>query len=107
MRRVRQGVSRACPLEYQVCLLQQVLRRGGVADGRGAAAQVGQRVGLAQGTASRAGQFKGVLVMRLCDVAGAPVGEGLLEWRDGPALIEPCESGWPVSVYAENCRVSS
>ena len=62
----------------------QIIRSGGVADGRGAAAQVGQRVGLAQGTASRAGQFKGLLVMRLCDVAGAPVGEGLLEWRDGP-----------------------
>ena len=85
----------------------QIIRSGGVADGRGAAAQAGQRVGLAQGTADRAGQFKGLLVMRLCDVAGAPVGEGLLEWRDGPAQIEPCESGWPVSVYAENCRVSS
>jgi hypothetical protein len=60
------GVSRAYPLEYQVCLPQQVLRLGGAADGRGAAAQAGQRVGLAQGTANRAGQFKGLLVIRAC-----------------------------------------
>ena len=31
----------------------------------GAAAQTGQRVGLAQGTADRAGQFRGLLVTRL------------------------------------------
>ena len=52
----------AYPLEYQVCLPQQVFRLGGMADGCGAAAQVRQRVSLAQGTANRAGQFKGPLV---------------------------------------------
>jgi hypothetical protein len=36
----------------------QIIRSGGVANGRGAATQAGQRVGLAQGTACRAGQFK-------------------------------------------------
>ena len=44
----------------------QIIRSGGVADGRGAAAQAGQRVGLARSTASHAGQFKGLLVMRAC-----------------------------------------
>jgi hypothetical protein len=60
-----EGVSRSDPLEYHVCLPQQGLGSRGVAGGRSAAAQAGQRGGLAPGTADRAGQFQGLLVTRL------------------------------------------
>jgi hypothetical protein len=60
-----EGVSRSDPLEYHVCLPQQGLGLRGVAGGRSAAAQAGQRGGLAPGTADRAGQFEGPLVTRL------------------------------------------
>jgi hypothetical protein len=77
----------------------QIIRSGGVANGRGAATQAGQRVGLAQSTAYRAGQFKGLLMMRLCSVAGVLVGEGLLKWCDGRARIEPCERMGPAAGF--------
>jgi hypothetical protein len=60
-----EGVSRSDPLEYHVCLSQQGLGSRGVAGGRSAVAQAGQRGGLAPGTADRAGQFQGLLVTRL------------------------------------------
>ena len=59
-----------------MCLPQQGLGSSGIADGRGAAAQSGQRVSLVPYTACSAGQFHGLLMTRLSRGGGVHVANG-------------------------------
>jgi hypothetical protein len=59
-------VGGADPLEYVVCLPQQGCGVRGLAGADGAAAQVGQCVGLVPGAGDGAGEFQGLLVALLC-----------------------------------------
>lgn len=54
----------ANPLEDRGCLAEVCNRGGGVRRRDGAPAKAGERVGLVQGAAGRAGQVKGLLVTR-------------------------------------------
>ena len=90
------GFSRADPLEYHVCLPQQGFGSRGVAGGRSAAAQAGQRVGLVPGTADRAGQFQGLLVTRLS------LGGFTAEPVQRPCLIKHLSLTTPVADVAED-----